>query len=157
MYKWFLCLRYLRKRRIAFFGIAAVMLCVALLIVITSLFSGFIDRYLEYSDRIWGEIVLEPYQEMAGYEELARHLEELPAVAAAEPVLQISGLLYIGTGDVRGVQLVGIDLAKHSRDPVFRNGLLLQNGPGSPRFDLSESARKQAGEWLRSRLSRDIE
>ena len=36
MYKFYLCMRYLRKRRIAFFAVAAVCLCVAMVLIVIS-------------------------------------------------------------------------------------------------------------------------
>ena len=43
MYKLFLTLRYLRKRRIAYFAIAAVTLCVAMVLIVMSVMGGFLD------------------------------------------------------------------------------------------------------------------
>ena len=43
MYKWFLAWRYLHTKLIAFFGIASVMLCVAMVLVVMSVMGGFLD------------------------------------------------------------------------------------------------------------------
>src|SRR6478752_403941 len=50
MYKLFLCLRYLRKRRIAFFAIAAVCLCVAMVLIVVSVMSGFLQMVSQVSE-----------------------------------------------------------------------------------------------------------
>ena len=153
MHKLFLCLRYLRKRRIAFFGVAAVGLCVALLIVITSLFSGFIDAYLSHAERVLGEIVLVPGAEMAQYDELVECLEEQPSVASATPVVQTGALLFLGKGDVRAVQLVGTDLERRCRESWFREGLFLQGGDEAavPSFAVPQAMRENVQQWMQKK------
>ena len=150
MHKLFLCLRYLRKRRIAFFGVAAVGLCVAMLIVVTSLFSGFIDAYLSHAERVLGEIVLVPGVEMAQYNELVECLEEQPGVASATPVVQTGALLFMGKGDVRAVQLVGIDLERQCRESWFRESLFLQgdDGGADPSFAVPEAMREKVQQGI---------
>jgi len=156
VHKLFLCLRYLRKRRIAFFGIAAVALCVALLIVTTSLFSGFIDSYLTHANRILGEIVLMPSAEIAEYDTLVEHLESYPEVEHAQAVLRTGALLYLAKGDVRAVELVGIDLAQHSKEEYFRKGLLLQSEKEDPNFAISKEALATAREYLEKKYRRAL-
>ena len=56
MLKIFLWLKYLRKRKIVLLSIAAVMLACALLIVVSSLFSGFISAYEQAGEDIIGDI-----------------------------------------------------------------------------------------------------
>jgi len=51
MLKLFLWLRYLRKKKIVFLSIAAVALSVSLLIVVASLFSGFINAFEQAAGR----------------------------------------------------------------------------------------------------------
>ena len=148
----FLCLRYLSKRRIALVATAVVTLCVALLIVVTSLFRGFIDEYLKHSGRHWGQIVCLPEHQMANYDELTEYLEKLDCVATATAVAQTGGLLYLRKGDVRGVQIVGIDLADRCRDEHFKKGLLLQNdNRKTPSFELSTESKDRAAKWLQQR------
>ncbi len=153
MHKLFLCLRYLRKRRIAFFGVAAVGLCVALLIVVTSLFSGFIDAYLSHAERVLGEIVLVPGSEMAQYGELVDYREEQPGVASATPVVQTGALLFLGKGDVRAVQLVGTDLERRCRESWFRESLFLQGGAGGadPSFAVPDAMREKVQQWMKKK------
>jgi lipoprotein-releasing system permease protein len=156
VHKLFLCLRYLRKRRIAFFGIAAVALCVALLIVATSLFSGFINSYLTHANRILGEIVLMPGVEIAEFDALAEHLEACPEIEHAQAVLQKGALLYLAKGDVRAVELVGIDLNQHSKDEYFRKGLLIQSEQENPDFSISPESLAVAREYLEKKYRREL-
>jgi len=156
MHKLFLCLRYLRKRRIAFFGVAAVALCVALLIVITSLFSGFINAYVLYSQRFWGQVVLET-PPLADYESLVQYLERQDVIVTAKAKIETGGLLYLGRGDVRAVVVLGIDLNRCLREEYFRNGLLL-NEPDEVNagFILPGPAREKARQWLAEKLNQPI-
>jgi len=146
----------LRKRRIAFFGIAAVALCVALLIVATSLFSGFIDSYLTHANRILGEIVLMPGVEISEFDALAEHLERCPEIEHAQAVLQKGALLYLAKGDVRAVELIGIDLAQHSKEEYFRKGLLVQGEKKNPDFNVSKEALSTAREYLEKKYQREL-
>lgn len=159
----FLCCRYLQKRRIAFFGIAAVGLCVALLIVITSLFSGFVASFLDYSDRVFGQVVLSPSVPIRNSDELCKKLRQLDCVASARPIVQMPALLYLGRGNVRAVQLLGVDLEAQCQDVMFRRGLLLQGGSdtgnvsnGKMSFALSDEAKRAARQWLQRRLRREV-
>jgi len=123
---------------------------VGLLIVVTSLFGGFIESYLEYSEGMLGDVVLMPGAAMAEYEELAEHLEKLPTVAWAMPVVQTGGLLYLGRGDVRAVQVLGLDLEKRCEEDFFRRGLLLQGASEQkPSFALSAKAKTAARLWMK--------
>ncbi|MHC4424108.1 MAG: ABC transporter permease, partial [Planctomycetota bacterium] len=60
MLKLFLCLRYLRKKKIVLLSIAAVALSVALLIVVASLFSGFIGAVEQTGREVFGDVYLNP-------------------------------------------------------------------------------------------------
>ena len=155
VHKLFLCLRYLRKRRIAFFGIAAVALCVGMLIVITSLFHGFIDSLNKYWQRSWGQIELLPQYPLHRFDELAEHIERFEQVSRATYVTNTGALLYLGPGDVRGVELQGIDLRRAADDQEFRRGLLLekdQNVP--PSFALSAEAVEAYQSWHKKKFKR---
>lgn len=132
------------------------MLCVALLIVVTSLFDGFVAKYLESQQRFFGEITLTPPRAMTGYVDLADRLSALPEVAVATPVARTGGLLYLGRGDVRGVQLLGIDLAARCQDEEFAAGLVLQKDASEPSFALPEAVRERARSWLERKLRREV-
>ena len=158
MHKLFLCWRYLQKRRIAFFGIAAVSLCVSLLIVITSLFRGFIDAYLFHMQQQQGDVILQAYTEPIDYQALTAHLEKLNGVQRADAVLAAGALLYMGRGDVRGVELVGVDLEKLTQGDLFRRSLLVQGErSGPPDFSLSPRARQVARDYLEGKYERQIQ
>lgn len=155
MHTAFLCWRYLWQRRIAFFGVAAVMLSVALLIVVTSLFDGFVAAYQRHAQQLLGQVALLPGEELGPWEELEAGLEKLPGVERATAVVQTGALLYLRKGEVRAVEVVGVDLERRCRDEVFRRGLLRRGGAGEAGgFELSVEAQAAARRWLEGRLGR---
>ena len=157
MHKLFLCLRYLRKRRIAFFGIAAVMLCVALLIVVTSLFEGFITAFESHQRRAWGDVMLIPPRPMRDYSQLTQRLEQVQGVAHAVALIEWEALLYLGHGDIRPVRLMGMQPLKWEVDEGFRAGMLLHGDNNAPAgFGLSAQADQAARAWLGQRLRREV-
>jgi len=161
MHKLFLCWRYLCKRRIAFFGIGAVGLCVGLLIVITSLFGGFIREFGRYQESQYGQVLVRPYpygltREGGALSKAAERLESLESVARVRVVAEHGGMLYLGKGDVRGVQLVGIEADKQAEEGQFREGLLLQGESGEEvSFALPEGAGEASRAWLVKKLGRE--
>jgi lipoprotein-releasing system permease protein len=124
MLKIFLWLRYLRKRRVVLLSIAAVALSTALLIVVASLFNGFINAYEQSAVDGMGDIVLSPGRNFTGHAELERRLEEIKSVEAASAMLSAQGLLHLGKGNVRAVEIWGIEPAKYGKVTAFDRSLL---------------------------------
>ena len=108
MLKFFLWLRYLRKKKIVFLSVAAVALSVALLVVVASLFESFIDVFEQSAVKAIGDIVLGPPVKFPKYEELIERLEGTSAVKSAAAKLSAQGLLHLGSGNVRGVEIWGV-------------------------------------------------
>ena len=87
MLKLFLWLRYLRKKKIVFLSIAAVALSVALLIVVASLFTGFINVFEQSAVDILGDVVLVAPIKFAKYPLFIERLErDGELVRVSEPV-----------------------------------------------------------------------
>jgi len=124
MLKIFLWLRYLGKKRVVLLSVAAVALSCALLIVVASLFSGFIDAFEQAAVDAMGDVVLAPQAKFADYPELINRLEELKSVEAATAALSAQGLLHIGRGNVRAVEILGIEVEKRGRVTAFEKMLL---------------------------------
>jgi lipoprotein-releasing system permease protein len=124
MLKIFLWLRYLRKRRVVLLSIAAVALSTALLIVVASLFNGFINVFEQSAVDGMGDIVLSPEKNFAGYEELEKRLEEIKQVEATAATLSAQGLLHLGRGNVRAAEIWGIEPAKFGKVTAFDKSLL---------------------------------
>jgi lipoprotein-releasing system permease protein len=129
MLKIFLWLRYLRKRRVVLLSIAAVALSTALLIVVASLFNGFINAFEQSAVDGMGDVVLSPGKNFAGYAELEKRLEEIKSVEATTALLSAQGLLHLGKGNVRAVEIWGIEPAKFGKVTAFDRSLLKTKQP----------------------------
>ncbi|MHC4284972.1 MAG: ABC transporter permease [Planctomycetota bacterium] len=127
MLKFFLWLRYLRKKKIVFLSIAAVALVVSLLIVVASLFTGFIKVFEQSAVKAMGDVVLEPPMRFAKYPLLIEQLEKIGSVEAATGVLSAQGLLLLDKGDVRAVSIRGIEPDRRDKVTGFQQSLIKQN------------------------------
>jgi len=119
MLKLFLWLRYLRKRKIVFLSIAAVALSVALLIVVASLFTGFINAFEQSAVETIGDVVLAPPIKFAKYPLFIERLEQTSAVSAATATLSTQGLLHLPEGNVRMVSVWGIEPGRRAKVTGF--------------------------------------
>ena len=82
MYKLHLILKYLRKRRIAWVSLAAVMLCTAMVIVVISVMGGWLAMFRESFHGISGDIVV-TRQSLTGfpyYQEMIEQIEQFPQI-----------------------------------------------------------------------------
>ncbi len=141
MLKIFLWLRYLRKKKIVFLSIAAVAVSVSLLIVVSSLFTGFISAFEQAAVEAIGDVVLTPPATFTKYPRLIEMLEQTETVETATAVLTAPGLLNLGKGDVRPVEIWGIQPERRAKVIQFKPSLLRQkNLPDEPSFVLPEDA-----------------
>jgi lipoprotein-releasing system permease protein len=122
MYAPLLANRYLTSRIIPFIAVAAVALCVALVIVVVSVMSGFLEMVRASGKTMTGDVVISrPITGMPYYQELIKEIEALPEAAAASPIVETFGLLQMqyGTGDggkqIEMVEVWGIDPASLDR------------------------------------------
>ncbi len=137
MLKLFLWLRYLRKKKIVSLSIAAVALSAALLIVVASLFNGFIDAFENSAVEAIGDVVLAPAVNFAGYELLIERLERTGQVQAATAMLSAPGLLHLGEGNVRAINIWGIEPGRRAKVTGFKQSLIKQkNSPYEPSFEV---------------------
>lgn len=131
MYKLFLCLRYLRRRRIAFFAVAAVCLCVAMVLIVVSVMGGFLQMVKDRSRGMLGDLIVEngSLQGYPFYEEfIARMKKDLPGeIHEATPVIITYGVLRFPTDQItKAVQIVGIRMNETCEVNDFRNGLFYE-------------------------------
>ncbi len=124
MLKLFLWLRYLRKRKVVLLSIAAVALSSALLIVVASLFNGFINAFEQNAIDTMGDIILSPGKTFEKYAELEKRLEDINHVKAATATLSAQGLLNLTKGNVRAVEIWGIEPEKFGKVTEFDNFLV---------------------------------
>ncbi len=126
MYKLFLTLRYLRRRRIAYFAIAAVMLCTFMVLVVMSVMGGFLDQLKLKARGLLGDIIVDnqAYSGFPLYDEFITEVSDWPEIVKATPVLYSFGLLRIhGTPETHTVRVVGIRLNDVYDVNAFKAGL----------------------------------
>ena len=114
MYKLLLCIRYLRSRKIFLFSVAGIVVGIAVLIVVTSLFDGFSRELRERIRGVTSHVVIQrPSGGIGRYEEVIALVRKVPHVTAAAP--HAEGLAYVdrrGAIQPRGIQVIGIDPAR---------------------------------------------
>lgn len=130
MYIFFLTFRYLTRKAIVIFPILVVTLCVAMMIIVTSIMGGFVERVRQANRELSGDIIISS-RDRAGwpyYEKVIDAVTKLPEVTAATPVIYAYGLLNVGGGyhGNTGVQVVGIDPAGRAAVSAFRQTLFYQ-------------------------------
>jgi lipoprotein-releasing system permease protein len=129
MLKIFLWMRYLHKKKIVFLSIAAVAVSVSLLIVVASLFSGFIHAFEQSVVEALGDIVIDPPVAISNYDKLIEKLEQTPMIKGATGVIWGYGLLLVDKGNVRSVQIMGIEPQRRSKVTDFNQFLLSNKYP----------------------------
>jgi len=94
MYAPLLTNRYLTTRIIPFVAVGAVGLCVALVIIVVSVMSGFLDMVRSSGRVLMGDVIVsKPVDGIPWYDDFIADLEALPEVAAATPVVEAYGIL----------------------------------------------------------------
>ncbi len=142
MLKLFLWLRYLRKKKIVSLSIGAVAISVSLLIVVASLFTGFINAFERSAIETIGDVVLASGVKFPKYSLFIKHLEQTNAVIAATATLSTPGLLYLGEGNVRAVEIWGIEPGPRARVTGYQKYLLRQKSSlNRPSFDVPDYVR----------------
>jgi lipoprotein-releasing system permease protein len=99
LYKLVLILKYLRKRRLAWWSVLAVALCVTMVLVVMSVMGGWVQMFQESFHSISGDILIKSnrFQGMPYYQEIIDRIKaEVPEVKAAAPVLRTGGVVKIG-------------------------------------------------------------
>ena len=128
MYKWFIAWRYLHTKLIAFFGVASVTLCVAMVLVVLSVMGGFLDTIRARSKGLHSEIVLEggTLQGFPYYAEFGEHIRKtLPdVVRLTTPVIYTYGIFRIpATTYTKPCRVLGVRLGEYVQVNDFASGL----------------------------------
>ena len=146
MLKFFFWLKYLCKWRVVFLSVAAVALSVALLIVVASLFTGFIEAVQMGAVGMVGDVLLAAPAPIEDYPAFLERLEEMEAVEAATGTLSAQGLLHAGKGNVHGVSVWGIEPGRRARVTNLKTALIRQGPlPEAPSFDVPGKAGETGG------------
>jgi ABC-type lipoprotein release transport system permease subunit len=149
MLKLFLWLRYLQKKKIVLFSIAAVALACTLLIVVSSLFNGFIEAVESASALLDGDIVIYPGELIGSHELLLDKLERLPGVKTAAAFRWGSGgLLHLGKGNVQPAFYTGVEPVRTATLSNLADSLLGANEHGkNPSFEIPGHP-EDTGAWV---------
>jgi len=133
VYKLILITRYLLKRRITHFAIAAVALCVFIVVVVMTVMSGLVGEFKQKNHDFFGDCVVGtdslvgfPY-----YEEFMDVLEQSRLTVGTSAVVRNYGLLKVVNYEARRpVEIMGLDPARHIRVTNF--GQTLHYRAGQP-------------------------
>src|SRR5437660_1917577 len=108
MYKTHLILKYLMKRRIAWWSLLAVVLCTTMVLVVISVMGGWLNMFENSFHGLTGDIIVGstslsgfPY-----YQEMISQIEKQPGIEAAVPTIKTFGLINIGNAKQQGVQVL---------------------------------------------------
>lgn len=143
MYKLFLCLRYLHKARIVFFSVIAVCLCTAMVLIVYSVLSGFVQMVRDHSRGMLGDLIMEN-NSLQGWPYYAEFIDQIkhdpetaPLIHEATPVIIVYGIIRFPTDQItKPAQIVGINLAETSRVNDFAKGLFYEKYyPGTTTFE----------------------
>ncbi len=130
MYKLFLTLRYLHKRRIVYFAIAAVVLCTAMVLIVMSVMGGFLDQLKTKARGLLGDIIVDnrSYAGFPLYDEFIDEISAWPEVEVATPVIYSFGLMHFqGTTQTNTVRVVGLRLQDTYAVNAFKQSLYYEH------------------------------
>ncbi len=125
MYKLALILKYLRKRRIAWVSLIAVMLCTTMVIVVISVMGGWLRMFRESFHGLTGDVIVSATS-LTGfphYQEMIEEIEKIPEVRSAVPTIRTFGLINIANVKTDGVQVLGIPADRIADINKFRESL----------------------------------
>src|SRR3954468_19207620 len=109
MYKLHLILKYLRKRRIAWAALIAVMLCTFMVLVVISVMGGWLRMFRTSFHGLSGDVIVSSgsLSGFPNYQAMIDEINKLPEVTASAPVIQTFGLININNRKSMGVQVLG--------------------------------------------------
>jgi lipoprotein-releasing system permease protein len=142
MYQPLLTSRYLTTRMIPLLAVAAVALCVALVIVVISVMTGFLNMVRSSGQTLMGDVVITyPIRGIPQYDTLIAAIEEHPEIVAASPVVDTWGLLRMPypEGDAKEseqVQIWGIEPESFSAVTGFSDTLQWDSVPDNVSADV---------------------
>ena len=143
MYRWLLCVRYLRTRYIALASIISVTLGVATLVVVNSVMAGFSAEMHQRLHGLASDILIE-YHTTGGMPDPQTRMDEIREVVGEDLVgstvsVHVPAMLGIDHGDkliTRHVNLVGIDAETYDNVSHFGRYLLHPENRDRVSFDL---------------------
>jgi lipoprotein-releasing system permease protein len=126
MYRLKLALRYLFRRRISYLAIAAVALCVFIVVIVMTVHSGLVRQFKDKNHNFYSDCIIST-DSMVGfsyYEDFIAELQKQPYVYAASPaVITIGSLTRAGYDENIGIEIMGIDISRHKNVSNFADTL----------------------------------
>jgi len=138
VYKLILALRYLYRRRVSYFALAAVALCVFIVVVVMTVMTGLVSDFKKGNHNFTGDCVVgtESLVGFPYYEDFGRILERVDFVEGVSPVIKSYALVNAGGSQQGGgVEIIGIDPVRHSRATGFGQALHYHRGDASKTFE----------------------
>ncbi|MBN2315519.1 MAG: FtsX-like permease family protein [Sedimentisphaerales bacterium] len=142
MYKLTLAIRYLLKRRIAYFAVLAVALCVFIVVVVMTVMIGLVSSFKQKNHDLVGDCVVGT-KSLVGfpyYDEFVEILGKEDWVAGVSPVIRSYALVNPQGVDGVGVEIVGLDPVKHSRATGFAKSLRIHANDVARAFEPLQDA-----------------
>lgn len=136
----FLAARLLQHKRIAFFSVGAVTLCVAMMIIVISVMGGFVDSIRDKAHGLLGDLVMDgSLQGFPYYQGFIDRISKLtdpksgkPIVVQATPLVRTVGILqFPASKSARNVGILGIRLNEYVRTTQFGSDLFYNQRFGS--------------------------
>ncbi|AQT70267.1 Lipoprotein-releasing system transmembrane protein LolE [Anaerohalosphaera lusitana] len=126
MYKFLLARRYFVKRKSTALAVAAVALCVFMVVVVMTVMSGLVREFKEKNHRFFGDAIIssDSLVGFAHYENFLEELVEKDYVLQASPVIETVGILESQmSGSQSGMKIMGFDPARHAKVTAFEESL----------------------------------
>ena len=137
MYKLVLAIRYLLRRRIAYFAVLAVALCVFIVVVVMTVMIGLVSGFKQKNHDFVGDCVVGT-KSLVGfpyYEEFMEILERADFIAGVSPVIRSYALINQQSSGRAGVEIIGLDPVRHSQVTGFERTLHHNKGDVSKAFE----------------------
>ena len=138
MYKLILATRYLYKRRIAYFAVLAVALCVFIVVVVMTVMTGLVSDFRQKNHRFAGDCVVgtESRVGFAYYEDFVKMLEQEDFIEGVSTVIKSYALVSPeGTERNVGVEIMGVEPVSHSKATGFGQSLYHHRDDVSKAFE----------------------
>ncbi|MHC4207970.1 MAG: ABC transporter permease family protein, partial [Planctomycetota bacterium] len=143
MYKIILATRYLLKRRITYFAVLAVALCVFIVLVVMTIMAGLVNEFKEKNHRFAGDCVVgtESLVGFAYYEDFLKLIEQQDFVEAVSPAIKCFALKRRKGSDEDDIaEIMGIDPVRHSQATGFGDSLYYHKDNVSGAFEIAGDA-----------------
>ena len=121
MYKFILAIRYFYKRRTSWVALAAVALCVFIVVVVMTVMSGLVSEFKEKNHSFTGDCVVgtESLVGFPYYEEFISDLNAADFIESASPVIKNYALVNAESSRGMGVEIMGINPGQYSKVTGF--------------------------------------